>query len=91
MECAQVKAHCCGIAQVAVSGNLICTTGYSSRSGSNNSNSIYAFPDEHVLLFDIRFFGRGGIAHALSGLNGGSRFVSFLPYCGQDESGDHRT
>ncbi len=114
-ECAKVKAHGGGIAQIAVKGNLICTTGYSSRSassrssssrssssrsssgggynqnhyGSSNSfNSLYAFPDEHVLVFDIRYLGRGGIAHPFSGLNGGPRFVSFLPHYNDSNSGD---
>ena len=112
MECARVKAHGGGVAQVAVSGNLICTTGYSSRNSSsimgggggssvgyNNNHhdfsSLYAFPDEHVLIFDIRYLGRGGIAHPFSGLNGGPRFVSFLTsqFGGQEvdsSSSDHR-
>ena len=90
MECAKVKAHRGGIAQVAVSGNLICTTGYSSRSRYDNADSLFAFPDEHVLVFDIRYLGRGGIAHPFSGLNGGPRFISFLPPSSQDESGDRR-
>jgi len=92
-ECAQVRGHSGGIAQVAASGNLICTTGYSSRSSGRfcggNDDAFYAFPDEHVLVFDIRYLGRGGILHPFSGLNGGPRFISFLPQ-GQDDKGDSR-
>ena len=80
MECAKVKAHGGGIAHVASSGNLICTTGYSSRNAANTSSgSLFAFPDEHILVFDIRYLGRGGIAHPFSGMKGGPRFVSFIP------------
>lgn len=82
MECAKVKAHGGGVAHIATSGNLICTTGFSSRCPVNYSaasSQLYAFPDEHVLVFDIRYLGRGGIAHPFSGLKGGPRFVSFIP------------
>jgi hypothetical protein len=111
MECEQVKAHGGGIAQVAVAGNLICTTGYSSRSsngynsgygngsgnggsGNKSNSSLYAFPDEHVLIFDIQYLcrgdkstRRGGMPHPFNGLNGGPRFLSFLPRS-QDPSGN---
>lgn len=82
MEIAKVKAHSGGVAHVASSGNLICTTGFSSRSPTNyasRASTLYAFPDEHVLVFDIRYLGRGGIVHPFSGLKGGPRFVEFIP------------
>lgn len=80
MECAKVKAHGGGIAHIASCGNLICTTGYSSRNGANTSSgNLFAYPDEHILVFDIRYLGRGGIAHPFSGIKGGPRFVSFIP------------
>lgn len=91
MECAKVSCHGGGVAQVVTSGNLICTTGFSSRSPVNysaGSSQLYAFPDEHVLVFDIRYLGRGGIAHPFSGLKGGPRFVSFVP--GLDDTDEHR-
>lgn len=82
-DCARVKAHGGGVTQVATSGNLICTSGFSSRSLASSSHSTasnypYAYPDQHVLVFDIRMLGRGGIAHPFSGLKGGPRFISFL-------------
>lgn len=82
MESAKIKAHAGGVNCVATSGNLICTTGFSSRSPANvvnGSSQLYAFPDEHVLVFDIRFLGRGGICHPVSVLKGGPRFVTFIP------------
>ncbi len=85
MECAKVKAHGGGVVNVATAGNFICTTGYSSTNSNSNTNmnikssSLYAFPDEHVLVFDIRFLGRGGIVHPFSGLKGGPRHISFIP------------
>lgn len=94
-ELARVKAHAAGVAHIATAGNLICTTGYSSRSpvpvrgATTTSSQLYAFPDEHVLVFDIRYLGKGGIVHSFMGLKGGPRFVSFMP--GEDGSGeDHR-
>ncbi len=93
MECAKVKAHGGGVVQVATAGNLICTTGYSSTSTNAKMDSLYAFPDEHVLVFDIRFLGRGGIVHPFSGLKGGPRHISFIPALSSSSdgnSGDHR-
>ena len=90
-ELTRVNAHSGGIAHIATAGNLICTTGYSSRSPTTygaGSSQLYAFPDEHVLVFDIRYLGKGGIVHSFLGLKGGPRFVSFLP--GQDSGDDHR-
>lgn len=98
MECAHVPSHAGGVVNIATRGNLIATTGYSSKgpssSGSNVSGSsigTYAFPDEHVLIYDIRFLGRGGIAHPFSGGKGGPHFLSFIPGMGSESSsGDHR-
>ena len=96
MECAKIQAHGGGVAHIATAGNLICTTGFSSRSpvnysggsGASGGSSLYAFPDEHVLVFDIRYLGRGGIAHPFSGLKGGPRLLSFIP--GVNGSSEHR-
>jgi hypothetical protein len=86
MECAKVKAHGGGIAHVASSGNLICTTGYSSRNAASaSSGNLFTYPDEHVLVFDIRYLGRGGIAHPFSGIKGGPRFLSFVPSLDNDK------
>lgn len=80
LECAKVKSHGGGVAHVAVSGNLICTTGYSSRNQSvSKSNNFYTYPDGHIFVYDIRYLGRGGIAHPFTGNKGGPRFVSFIP------------
>jgi len=81
IECARVKAHGGGVAQVVARDNLICTTGYSSRSSAidfNANNAPCTYPDQHLLIFDVRFLGRGGIVHPFSGLKGGPRFISFI-------------
>lgn len=92
MECARVKAHGGGVAHIATAGNLICTTGFSSKGPAHHSSAtssrLYAFPDEHLLVYDLRYLGRGGIPHPFSGLKGGPRFVSFLP--GLDDTAQHR-
>lgn len=91
-ECARVKAHGGGVAHVAVGGggNLICTTGYSSHSpmsGGGNWTPC-TFPEQHVSVFDVRFLGRGGIAHPFSGYKGGPRFIEFLPGGSNVSQGD---
>jgi len=74
MECARIEAHGGGVSKVAVYENMICTTGYASRNSSNLSRS-YVFPDQHIMIFDIRFLGRGGIAQPTLYA---PRFISFL-------------
>ena len=78
-EMARVKSHLGGVVDVAVSqdGNLIATAGYASRGSA--SHPLYSFPDPNVRFQDMRYFGRGGIPHMFAGLNGGPRFLSFLP------------
>mmetsp|Transcript_2153 Transcript_2153/g.3958 ORF Transcript_2153/g.3958 Transcript_2153/m.3958 type:complete len:1509 (+) Transcript_2153:268-4794(+) len=97
MECARAKAHGGGVVHVATAGNLVCTTGFSSKggpavhsstAGGGGSSRLYAFPDEHVSVFDLRYLGRGGIPHPFCGLKGGPRFVSFIP--GLDDMAEHR-
>jgi len=89
-DCARVKAHSGGVTQVAANNNLICTTGFSSRRtpssihATSGTNPPYAYPDQHLLVFDIRMLGRGGIAHPFSGLKGGPRFISFLKGASQE-------
>lgn len=78
-ELAKVRSHAAGVSNVAVSndGNLVATTGFASRSSS--SIAPYAFPDQHLFIYDVRFLGRGGILHPFSAVKGGPRLVSFLP------------
>ena len=83
-EVAKVKSHLGGVVSVDVSedGNLICTTGYSARSSFSSAGGAqvpYAFPDQHVLIYDVRYLGRGGIAHSFSGERGGPRLAAFIP------------
>lgn len=83
-EVAKIKGHSGGIVCVCISedGNLICTTGYSARSSFSSSAGTavpYAFPDQHILIYDIRSLGRGGIAHSFSGERGGPRYAAFVP------------
>ena len=83
-EVAKVKSHLGGVVSVDISedGNLICTTGYSARSSFSSAGGAqvsYAFPDQHVLIYDVRYLGRGGIAHSFSGERGGPRLASFIP------------
>jgi len=75
-EVAKADAQIGGVAKVAVSGNLICATGYSSQGVSSPSSPLpYPFPDNNALVYDLRYLGRGGIPHS----SAGARFVSFLP------------
>ncbi|CAB9506151.1 PAN2-PAN3 deadenylation complex catalytic subunit PAN2 [Seminavis robusta] len=85
-EVAKIRGHASCVNDIAVSedGTLIATTGYGYR--PTKSTSLYSFPEPNILLFDIRFLGRGGIAHSFSGLNGGPRFVSFIPSVSDDPS-----
>ncbi|KAL7473268.1 hypothetical protein ACHAXS_013711 [Conticribra weissflogii] len=79
-EVAKSMAHSGGVAQVAVHDNLICATGYTSPGISSiNSPLPYPFPAQHVLIYDVRYLGRGGIPHMFTATRGGPRFVSFLP------------
>ena len=83
-EVAKVKSHLGGVVSVDVSedGNLICTTGYSARSSFSSAGGAqvpYAFPDQHVLIYDVRYLGRGSIAHSFSGERGGPRLAAFIP------------
>ena len=78
-EIAKAKAQMGGVAKVAVSDNLICASGYSSTGSSSPSSPLpYPFPAPHLLIYDVRMLGRGGITHMFSGNRGGPRFVNFL-------------
>lgn len=78
-ELAKIRSHAAGVSNVAVSsdGNLVATTGFAARSSA--SLAPYAFPDQHLFIYDVRFLGRGGILHPFSAVKGGPRLVSFLP------------
>jgi Ubiquitin carboxyl-terminal hydrolase len=77
-----VASHPGGVVSCGVSpdGRLIATTGYSSRATpTNNHTSLYSFPDPTVLIYDVRYLGRGGIPHSFVGMNGGPRHLEFMP------------
>ena len=86
VEIAKTKSHIGGVSCIAVSDNIIAATGYSSPPCTSVSTTTmtllsYPYPASHVLLYDVRALGRGGIPHvALSaGGRGGPRYVNFLP------------
>jgi hypothetical protein len=68
-----------GVSKVAVAENLICATGYTSLGSSSPSSLPCPFPSSHVMIYDIRCLGRGGIPHQFAGSRGGPRFLNFLP------------
>mmetsp|Transcript_24951 Transcript_24951/g.49860 ORF Transcript_24951/g.49860 Transcript_24951/m.49860 type:complete len:1483 (+) Transcript_24951:213-4661(+) len=74
-----------GVSKVAVAENLICATGYTSLGLSSISSLPCPFPSSHVMIYDIRCLGRGGIPHMFAGSRGGPRFLNFLP----DDCGIH--
>ena len=78
-QVANVKSHNGGVNSISVSedGVLIATTGFSSR--SNIYNLPHCLPDQHLLVYDARYLGRGGIIHSFSGTRGSPRFVEFMP------------
>lgn len=78
-EVAKVRSHIGGVSSVAVSedGMLIVTSGFASR--SNIANVPHCFPDPHLLVYDTRYLGRGGIVHPFSGIRGSPRFADFIP------------
>ena len=83
-EVAKVKGHGGGVVSIDVSkdGNLIVTTGYSARSSFSSTGGAqvpYSFPDQHILIYDVRYLGRGGIAHSFTGERGGPRYAAFIP------------
>lgn len=87
-ELATVRSHIGGVSSVAVSpdGNLVATTGYSSRANPKNStgmpascSALYAFPDPTIYVYDIRYLGRGGMSHPFSGVKGAPRHICFIP------------
>jgi hypothetical protein len=80
-EVGKLKSHIGGVTSVAISmdGVLIATTGLSAKSGGRSLHGLYAYPDPNVLLYDIRYLGRGGIVHPFSGAKCGPRFLSFVP------------
>lgn len=87
-ELATIRSHLGGVSSIAVSpdGNLVATTGYSSRANPKNSNgttmscsALYAFPDPTIYVYDIRYLGRGGMSHPFSGVKGAPRHVCFIP------------
>lgn len=92
-EVAKVKSHAGGVVQVATddgsgrSGTLMATTGFAIRGGSPQ---YHAYPDTTVLVYDVRYLGRGGIPHPFSGMQGGPRYLTFLPNLGGggDDSND---
>jgi PAB-dependent poly(A)-specific ribonuclease subunit 2 len=94
-ELATIKSNIGGVSSVAISpdGMLIATTGYSSKARPTTSNTtataggdarntataLYAFPDTTVYVYDIRYLGRGGIAHPFTGVKGAPRHLTFIP------------
>ncbi len=62
-----------------ITKNLICATGYTSLGSSSPSSLPCPFPSSHVMIYDIRCLGRGGIPHMFAGSRGGPRFLNFLP------------
>ena len=81
-ELATIKSHSGGVASIDVSqdGMLIATSGYVAVVSGRDTSVLYAFPDPTVLVYDIRYLGRGGIPHPFAGFQGGPRFLSFLPF-----------
>ena len=87
VEIAKTKSHIGGVSCIAVSDNLIAATGYSSPPCTSVSTTTtmtslsYPYPASHVLLYDVRALGRGGIPHVSlsAGGRGGPRYVNFLP------------
>ncbi|KAL7520790.1 hypothetical protein ACHAWX_006178 [Stephanocyclus meneghinianus] len=78
VEVAKARAQRGGVAKVAVYDNLICATGYSSTGVTSATSPVpYPFPS-HVLIYDVRCLGRGGIPH-MSTSRTGPRFATFLP------------
>lgn len=83
VEIAKTMSHIGGVSCIAVSDNLIAATGYSSPPCTSVSTTTmtslsYPYPASHVLLYDVRALGRGGIPHVSCGGRGG-RYVNFLP------------
>ena len=68
------------IGLITILKNLIVATGYASHGVCSPSSPLpYPFPAPHVLIYDVRYLGRGGIPHMISANRGGPRFVNFLP------------
>ena len=87
-ELATIRSHSGGVSSIAVSpdGNLVATTGYSSRANLKNNvgaatpcSALYAFPDPTIYVYDIRYLGRGGMSHPFSGVKGAPRHICFIP------------
>jgi len=81
-ELARIKGHTGGVTGVTSSGdgNLVATTGFAAKSHvSPVPVGLYAYPDPHLLMYDVRYLGRGGIVHPFSGMKGSPRMLSFLP------------
>lgn len=80
-EFATIRSHLGGVSNLAVSpdGNLVATTGFSSKakpSSKDTCSALYAFADQIVKIYDLRFLGRGGMSHPFSGV---PRHVCFIP------------
>jgi PAB-dependent poly(A)-specific ribonuclease subunit 2 len=83
-ELATIRSHLGGVSSIDVSpdGNLVATTGYSSKAkptSNDGCSALYAFPDQIVKIYDLRYLGRGGISHPFSGVKGAPRHVCFVP------------
>lgn len=82
-EVATVRSHQGGVSSMAISpdGTLIATTGFSSKPShqGGGQSALFAYPDLTVLLYDIRYLGRGGIPHPFAGVKGAPRHVRFVP------------
>lgn len=85
---AKIKSHPGGVTDLAVQGNLIASTGFGSKAASSShatgattsaGSVYYSYPDPTVMLYDMRYLGRGGFPHQFAGTSGGPRFLSFLP------------
>ena len=62
-EVAKAKGQTGGVAKVDVMENLIVASGYSNPGVSSPSSPLpYPFPAPHVLIYDVRYLGRGGVS-----------------------------
>lgn len=76
---AEIKSHIGGVINVAVSDQLVATTGYGSVPKSRlQQTPMFAYPDPAILVNDVRYLGRGGFPHPFAG-GSGPRYLEFVP------------